>query len=47
MKPSETRLVGLCRSMRLIRRIEERVVELVHRNEIIGTTHEYVGEEAL
>jgi pyruvate dehydrogenase E1 component alpha subunit len=40
-------LVGLYRTMRLIRRFEERVVELVNRNEIAGTTHEYVGEEAV
>jgi pyruvate dehydrogenase E1 component alpha subunit len=37
----------LYRRMRLIRRFEERVVELVNRNEIPGTTHEYVGEEAV
>lgn len=35
------------RKMRLIRRFEERVVELVNRNEIAGTTHEYVGQEAV
>ncbi|MCX6620375.1 MAG: thiamine pyrophosphate-dependent dehydrogenase E1 component subunit alpha [Acidobacteria bacterium] len=33
--------------MRLIRRFEERVVQLVNANEIAGTTHEYVGEEAV
>jgi len=33
--------------MRLIRRFEERVVELVNSNEIAGTTHEYVGQEAV
>lgn len=33
--------------MRLIRRFEERVVELVDRNEIAGVTHEYIGQEAV
>ena len=40
-------LLALYRTMRLIRRFEERVVELVNRNEIPGVTHEYVGEEAV
>jgi pyruvate dehydrogenase E1 component alpha subunit len=40
-------LVALYRTMRLIRRFEQRVVELVNRDEIPGTTHEYVGEEAV
>src|ERR1019366_8071655 len=35
------------RRMRLIRRFEERVVQLVNANEIAGTTHEYIGEEAI
>jgi acetoin:2,6-dichlorophenolindophenol oxidoreductase subunit alpha len=35
------------RTMRLIRRFEERVVELVNANEIAGVTHEYVGQEAV
>lgn len=35
------------RKMRLIRRFEERVVELVDRNEIAGVTHEYIGQEAV
>ena len=35
------------RKMRLIRRFEERVVQLVNANEIAGTTHEYIGEEAV
>jgi TPP-dependent pyruvate/acetoin dehydrogenase alpha subunit len=37
----------LYRRMRLIRRFEERVVELVNANEIAGVTHEYIGEEAV
>jgi pyruvate dehydrogenase E1 component alpha subunit len=41
------RLVGLYRTMRLIRRFEEKVVELVNRDEIPGVTHEYVGQEAV
>ena len=35
------------RRMRLIRRFEERVIQLVNANEIAGTTHEYIGEEAI
>jgi len=35
------------RKMRLIRRFEERVIQLVNANEIAGTTHEYIGEEAI
>jgi len=35
------------RKMRLIRRFEERVVELVNKNEIAGTCHAYVGQEAV
>ena len=41
------RLIALYRTMRLIRRFEERVVELVNRDEIPGVTHEYVGQEAV
>lgn len=33
--------------MRMIRRFEERTVELVDANEIAGVTHEYVGQEAV
>ena len=33
--------------MRLIRSFEERVIELVNKNEIAGTTHEYIGQEAI
>ncbi|MDQ3893112.1 MAG: thiamine pyrophosphate-dependent dehydrogenase E1 component subunit alpha [Actinomycetota bacterium] len=38
---------GLYRTMRMIRRFEERVVDLVNANEIAGVTHEYVGQEAV
>jgi TPP-dependent pyruvate/acetoin dehydrogenase alpha subunit len=37
----------LYRVIRLIRRFEERVVELVNADEIAGVTHEYVGQEAV
>lgn len=37
----------LYRTMRLIRRFEEHVVELVNANEIAGVTHEYIGQEAV
>lgn len=40
-------LAGMYRRMRLIRRFEERVIELVNANEIAGVTHEYIGEEAI
>src|SRR5438270_3993050 len=33
--------------MRLVRRFEQRIVELVNKNEIAGTTHEYIGQEAV
>jgi pyruvate dehydrogenase E1 component alpha subunit len=33
--------------MRTIRRFDERIVDLVNANEIAGTTHEYVGQEAV
>src|SRR5688500_6532740 len=33
--------------MRLIRRFEQRIVDLVNANEISGVTHEYVGQEAV
>jgi pyruvate dehydrogenase E1 component alpha subunit len=38
---------SLYRTMRTIRRFEERVVDLVNANEIAGVTHEYVGQEAV
>jgi TPP-dependent pyruvate/acetoin dehydrogenase alpha subunit len=37
----------LYRVMRTIRAFEETVVELVNRDEIPGTTHEYIGQEAV
>jgi TPP-dependent pyruvate/acetoin dehydrogenase alpha subunit len=35
------------RTIKTIRRFEERVVELVNANEIAGVTHEYIGQEAV
>jgi len=35
------------KKLKLCRRFEEKVIELVNSNEIYGTTHEYVGEEAV
>lgn len=35
------------KKMLLIRKFEEKVVEMVNINEIRGTTHEYMGEEAV
>jgi acetoin:2,6-dichlorophenolindophenol oxidoreductase subunit alpha len=46
-RSGSTTRTGLYRTMRLIRRFEERVVELVNANEIAGVTHEYVGQEAV
>lgn len=46
-EPGRDQLIAFYRTMRLIRRFEERVVELVNRDEIPGVTHEYVGQEAV
>lgn len=35
------------RTMRLIRRFEQRIIDLVNANEISGVTHEYIGQEAV
>lgn len=40
-------IVDLYRTMRSIRRFDERIVDLVNANEIPGVTHEYVGQEAV
>lgn len=45
--PSAVPGVELYRQMRLIRRFEERVVDLVNADEIAGVTHEYIGQEAV
>lgn len=37
----------LYRTIRLIRRFEERAIELVHSGEIIGGIHPYIGQEAI
>ncbi|GAA1610808.1 thiamine pyrophosphate-dependent dehydrogenase E1 component subunit alpha [Saccharothrix algeriensis] len=37
----------LYRTMRLIRRFEERAIELVHSGEIVGGIHPYIGQEAI
>jgi pyruvate dehydrogenase E1 component alpha subunit len=42
-----TLAIAAYQRMRLIRRFEERVIELVNANEIAGVTHEYIGEEAI
>jgi len=47
MDATPDQLVEMYRCMRLIRRFENTVVEMVSANEIPGTTHEYVGEEAV
>lgn len=40
-------MTALYRTMRTIRRFEERVVTLVNENEIAGVTHECIGQEAV
>lgn len=47
MTATSNRAVEIYRSLLLIRRFEERVVDLVNSNEIPGVTHEYVGQEAV
>ncbi|MEU4446722.1 thiamine pyrophosphate-dependent dehydrogenase E1 component subunit alpha [Actinosynnema sp. NPDC050801] len=39
--------VGLYRTVRLIRRFEERAVELVRSGDIVGGIHPYTGQEAI
>ncbi len=39
--------VEIYKKLKLCRRFEEKVIELVNTNEIYGTTHEYIGEEAV
>lgn len=46
MKASDTE-VGLYRAVRLIRRFEERAVELVRSGDIVGGIHPYTGQEAI
>lgn len=40
-------LIGLYRTVRLIRRFEERAIELVRGGQIVGGIHPYIGEEAI
>ncbi len=47
MDVTRDQLVEMYRCMRLVRRFENKVVEMVNANEIPGTTHEYVGQEAV
>lgn len=39
--------IELYKKLKLCRMFEEKVIELVNSNEIYGTTHEYIGEEAV
>jgi len=43
----QQQLTALYRTMRLIRRFDQRIEDLVNRNEVAGSTHEYVGQEAV
>jgi TPP-dependent pyruvate/acetoin dehydrogenase alpha subunit len=38
---------SLYRTVRLIRRFEERAIELVHSGQIVGGIHPYIGQEAI
>jgi pyruvate dehydrogenase E1 component alpha subunit len=40
-------MVGLYRTIRLIRRFEERAIELVRSGDIVGGIHPYIGQEAV
>ena len=44
---SEVDTVALYRTVRLIRRFEERAIELVRDGDIVGGIHPYLGEEAV
>jgi len=44
---SDADLPGLYRTVRLIRRFEERAIELVRSGLIVGGIHPYIGEEAI
>ncbi|CAA9218731.1 MAG: Acetoin dehydrogenase E1 component alpha-subunit [uncultured Corynebacteriales bacterium] len=42
-----TRAASLYRTMRLVRRFEERAIDLVTAGEIVGGIHPYIGQEAV
>lgn len=44
---SKEKCLMFYKRMKTIRRFDERVIELVNTNEVYGTTHEYIGEEAV
>src|ERR671917_44488 len=44
---SDADLTGLYRTVRLIRRFEEKAIELVRGGTIVGGIHPYIGEEAI
>ena len=45
--PNAETQIGWYKRMRLLRRFEQRAVELVDEGDIIGIVHEYIGEEAI
>ena len=47
MLPDSRLLVEMLRRMLLIRRFEERVVEMAGNGEILGAVHPYIGQEAV
>jgi pyruvate dehydrogenase E1 component alpha subunit len=47
MVEDKTLLMDMLWRMLLIRRFEERVIQLVERGEIPGAAHSYIGEEAV
>jgi acetoin:2,6-dichlorophenolindophenol oxidoreductase subunit alpha len=46
-QPQPPDAAGLYRTVRLIRRFEERAIELVRAGQIVGGIHPYIGEEAI
>jgi TPP-dependent pyruvate/acetoin dehydrogenase alpha subunit len=46
-KISKKLALEMYKKMKLCRKFEEKVIELVNTNEIYGTTHEYIGQEAV
>ncbi|MCC8242932.1 thiamine pyrophosphate-dependent dehydrogenase E1 component subunit alpha [Saccharothrix luteola] len=47
VRPAPDTDIGLYRTVRLIRRFEERAVELVRSGDIVGGIHPYTGQEAI
>ena len=44
---SEKTCLEFYKRMKIMRRFDEKVIELVNTNEVYGTTNEYIGEETV